>query len=84
LHFEVFQVSSPFTCRDVARRPAKFEQGIASLLIQSLMGKFDLQILQIIWQVRRQWLRIWPINDFARHNLRTGGALARVIGVGKK
>lgn len=31
------------------------------------MRQLDLQLLQIIRQMRRQWLRIRPVNDFARH-----------------
>jgi hypothetical protein len=55
------------TSRDVGRCSPELEQCIAGLLIQRLIRQLDLQLLQIIWQMRWQWLRIRPVNDFARH-----------------
>ena len=55
------------TCRDIIACSSElietFEVGIAELDVLQL----DCQILDMIGDVGRQWLRIWSVNNFSRH-----------------
>jgi hypothetical protein len=57
------------TCGNVGRRPPKLEQTIASWLVQGFVRKSNIQFFQTIRQMRRQRLRVWPVNNFARHDV---------------